>query len=63
MLFSVDKCKSLHLGYGNKRVPYVMNGLVLQAVQEEVDLGIIVQDNLKWASQCAKVMGKAKKKH
>jgi hypothetical protein len=33
----------------------------LQAVQEEVDLGIIVQDNLKWASQCAKVVGKANK--
>jgi hypothetical protein len=33
----------------------------LQAVQEEVDLGIIVQDNLKWASKCAKVVGKANK--
>jgi ribonuclease P/MRP protein subunit RPP40 len=62
MLFNVDKCKSLHLRYGNKRVPYVMNGVVLQAVQEEeVDLGIIVHDNLKWASQCAKVVGKANK--
>jgi hypothetical protein len=61
MLFNVDKCKSLHLGYGNKRVHYVMNGVVLQAVQEEVGLGIIFQDNLKWASQCAKVVGKANK--
>jgi ribonuclease P/MRP protein subunit RPP40 len=59
MLFNVDKCKSLHLGYGSKGIPYVMNGIVLQAVQEEVDLGMIVQDNLKWASQCAKVVGKA----
>jgi hypothetical protein len=49
-MFNVDKCKSLHLRYGNKRVPYVMNGVVLQAVQEEVDLGIIVQANLKWVS-------------
>jgi ribonuclease P/MRP protein subunit RPP40 len=60
MLINVGVCTS-DIGYGNKRVPYVMNGVVLQAVQEEVDLSIIVQDNLKWASQCANVVGKANK--
>jgi hypothetical protein len=28
-------------------------------VQEEVDFGIIIQEDLKWAKQCAKVVGKA----
>jgi ribonuclease P/MRP protein subunit RPP40 len=59
MLFNVDKCKILHLGHGNKMVPYTMNGVGLQAVQEEVDLGIVIQEDLKWAKQCAKVVGKA----
>jgi ribonuclease P/MRP protein subunit RPP40 len=59
MLFNVDKCKILHLGHGNKRVPYTMNGEGLQAVQEEVDLGIVIQEDHKWACQCAKVVGKA----
>jgi ribonuclease P/MRP protein subunit RPP40 len=59
MLFIVDKCKILHLGHGNKMVPYTMNGVGLQAVQEEVDLGIVIQEDLEWAKQCAKVVGKA----
>jgi ribonuclease P/MRP protein subunit RPP40 len=37
MLFNVDKCKILHVGHENKRVPYTMNGVGLQTVQEEVD--------------------------
>jgi hypothetical protein len=52
MLFNVDKCKILTLDHGNKTVPYIMNGVGLQAVQEEVDLGIVIQD-FQWAKQCA----------
>jgi ribonuclease P/MRP protein subunit RPP40 len=58
MLFNVEKCKILHLGHENERVPYTMNGVGLQAVQEEVNLGIVIQEDLKWARQCAKVVGK-----
>jgi ribonuclease P/MRP protein subunit RPP40 len=58
MLFEVDKCKILHLGHGSERVPYTMNGVGLQAVQEETDLGIVIQEDLIWARQCAKVVGK-----
>jgi hypothetical protein len=47
MLFNVDKRKMLHLGHGNKMVPYTINGVELQAVREEVDKGIIIQDDLK----------------
>jgi hypothetical protein len=59
MLFNVDKYKILHLCHGNKRVPYTVNRVGLQAAQEEVDLGIVIQEDLKWAKQCAKVVRKA----
>jgi hypothetical protein len=44
---------------GNKMVPYTMNGVGLQAVQEEVDSGtsIVIQEDLEWAGQCANVVG------
>lgn len=37
-----------------------MNGVGLQTVQEDVDLGIIIQEDLEWewAKWCAKVGGK-----
>ena len=59
MLFNVEKCEVMHIGYGNKRVGYMMDGVQLQEVQEETDLGVIVQENLKCTKQCAKVVGKA----
>jgi hypothetical protein len=58
MLFHVDKYKILHLGHGNKMVPYTMNGVGLQAVLEEVDLGIVIQEDLELAKECAKVVWK-----
>jgi ribonuclease P/MRP protein subunit RPP40 len=42
ILFNVDKCKILHLSHGKKMLPYTMNGVELQAVQEEVDLYIVI---------------------
>lgn len=40
MLFNADESKILNLSPGNQMVLYVMNGVVLQAAQEEIDLGI-----------------------
>jgi ribonuclease P/MRP protein subunit RPP40 len=61
MLFNVEKCKVMHIGFGNGRARYMMDGVQLQEVHEEMDLGVLVQDNLKCAQQCAKVVGKANK--
>jgi ribonuclease P/MRP protein subunit RPP40 len=62
MLFNVEKCKVMHTGFGNGRARYMMDdGVQLQEVHEEMDLGVLVQDNLKCALQCAKVVGKANK--
>jgi ribonuclease P/MRP protein subunit RPP40 len=59
MLFNVEKCKVMHIGFGNGKAGYKMDGVQLQEVHEEMDLGVLVQDNLKHAQQCAKVVGKA----
>jgi hypothetical protein len=39
----------------------MMDGVQLQEMHEEMDLGVLVQDNLKCAQQSAKVVGKANK--
>ena len=54
MLFNVDKCKVMHIGYTNGQANYVMEGNILNVVTEERDLGILVQSNLKWDQQCSK---------
>jgi hypothetical protein len=54
MLFNVEKCKVMHIGFGNKRARYMMDGVQLQEAREEMDLGVLVQDNVKCAQQCAK---------
>jgi ribonuclease P/MRP protein subunit RPP40 len=56
MLFNVDKCKVMHVGCNNPKAEYKMEEGVLRRICEELDLGIIVQDNLKCAGQCAKVV-------
>jgi ribonuclease P/MRP protein subunit RPP40 len=61
MLFNVEKCKVMHIGFGNRRAKYMMDGVQLQEVHEEMDLGVLVQDNLKCAQQCARVVAKANK--
>ena len=48
MLFNIDKCKVLHLGYTKY---CVMEATQLQEVSEERDLEIIVGDDLKWEKQ------------
>jgi len=47
MLFNIEKCKVMHLGYNNPKADYVMDGSVLQCVSEEKDLGVIVIDDFK----------------
>ena len=54
MLFNIDKCKVMHIGYNNAQADYVMEGNTLNVVTEERDLGILVQNNMKWDQQCSK---------
>src|SRR6267154_1675724 len=56
MLFNVDKCKVMHFGANNSKETYSINNTILKEVQEEKDLGVIVQNNLKVSEQCSKVV-------
>jgi len=47
MLFNIKKYKVMHLGYNNPKANYVMDGSVLQCVNEEKELGVIVSDDFK----------------
>jgi len=58
MLFNIEKCKVMHLGYNNLKADYVMDGSVLQCVSEEKDLGVIVSDDFKWEKQCCEAVKK-----
>jgi len=59
MLFNIDKCKVMHLGFNNSHATYFIDGLQLQTVSEEKDLGVIISDDLKWEKQCSAAVLKA----
>jgi len=56
--FNIEKCKTMRIGH-KLDIAYKLNGVQLQEVQEEKDLGITVANNLKPSSQCAKAAAKA----
>ena len=61
MMFNLDKCKVMHLG--NKTVlethqVYNMGGSLLKVVDEEKDLGVIVNRSLKPSRQCTEAAKK-----
>jgi len=47
MTFNVDKCKTMHFGYGNKDMEYLLDNKVLASVNCEKDLGVWITDDLK----------------
>jgi hypothetical protein len=59
MTFNVGKCKIMHVGRSNPRYSYSMNGVQLKTVEEETDVGVIVQSNMKPAKQCQTAANKA----
>ena len=64
MMFNKDKCKVIHFGRKNEHFNYTMGGYapagaVLERSVEEKDLGVLVHESLKPATQCAKVIKKA----
>ena len=51
--FNVDKCKVIHFGRNNPNATYAISDKNLKEVKEEKDLGVIVNQDLKAANQCA----------
>ena len=52
MMFSVSKCKVMHLGHKNHDYSYYMDTKQLDIVEEEKDLGIVITKDLKVSQQC-----------
>ena len=64
MEFNASKCKVVHFGKKNPGYTYTMGGfapagVVLEAVEEEKDVGVMITTNLKPSIQCAKAAKKA----
>ena len=59
MTFNISKCKVMHLGNGNIRQEYKMNGQILESVDEETDIGVKMARTLKPSTQCIKAAATA----
>jgi hypothetical protein len=44
MPFNVEKCQIMHMGFDNAKEEYKMDGVTLEKVREERDLGMISDD-------------------
>ena len=59
MLFNVEKCKCLHIGYNNVRHQYTLGNGNVENSTEERDLGVRIQENLDVGAQVAESVKKA----
>ena len=60
--FNTSKCKVLHLGHNNPCHQYKMNGQKLQMIEEEKDLGVVIDNELKFHNHTSTVVKKANSK-
>ena len=61
MRFNVGKCKVLHLGRKNPHYEYNMGDLTLERATEEKDLGVIIDEKLKFDQHTEAQVYKANK--
>ena len=59
MSFNVNKCKIMHLGYKNAEHQYVLNDTILSKSTEEKDLGVLIDNELKFSSHIKGIVAKA----
>ena len=59
LLFNVGKCKVMHFGARNNKFNYTMDGVRLEEVEVEKDVGVLVASNLRPSQQCSAAAGKA----
>jgi len=57
--FNESKCKVIHLGHNNSKRQYQMNAISLSVSSEEKDLGIIIDNELKYHKHIANAVNKA----
>jgi hypothetical protein len=56
MQFNVDKCSVIHVGRNNKQNIYKLGDKNLRSSESERDLGIIVDNSIKFSEQCSAVI-------
>ena len=61
MSFNVNKCKVMHIGTNNPKNKYRMDGIELEVVSEEKDLGVLISSNMKPSQHCTQIADKANK--
>ena len=52
MSFNTKKCKIIHVGHNNPRRKYHMGGNELEEANDEKDLGVFIEANMKPGKQC-----------
>jgi hypothetical protein len=52
MQFNTDKCSVIHVGKNNSQSQYSLCDKILKASKRERDLGIVIDDSLKFSEQC-----------
>ena len=57
--FNSSKCRTLHLGSDNNKQRYTLAGLNIEQTTEERDLGVVIDENLKFRRQAAIAVSKA----
>ena len=57
MEFNLSKCKVLGMGKNNKNRDYRMQGVILERVTQEKDLGVVIDTGGKQAAQCQSAIG------
>lgn len=56
---NISKCHILHIGVNNPCLPYYLNGVKVDPVDSQNDLGIIINRNLSWSDHITTVVRKA----
>ena len=59
MEFNVDKCKIMHIGHSNPKHTYTMDGSELSTSTAERDLGVLIDDKLRFDKHIKAIVGKA----
>jgi len=59
MQFNMDKCSVIHVGKNNSQPQYSLCNQILKTSKKERDLGIIMDDSLKFSEQCNTVVKSA----
>ena len=58
---SVAKCACLHFGWNNPNFSYTTTGNIAIAIADVVDLGILIDRNLKPVAQCYRAAARAQR--